>query len=199
MRKKFMFSANLKSDVNHSFNLDDESRKRLFVSIVNIPFIDYKVMFFFLLRGRRKGEVLKLKWSDVDLELGKYVIQNYNSKTRDWEEYFLDHELLVELQALKQLSGNNEYVFTNPKTNTKFADIPRQFWEHIKEKTGIENMRIHDFRHLLGFTMINNGVSLESIGKALGHKKPSRTEKYSNEKVQTAKETVDAYLNVLKK
>ena len=60
-------------------------------------------------------------------------------------------------------------------------------------------MRIHDFRHLLGFTMINNGVSLESIGKALGHKKPSRTEKYSNEKVQTAKETVDAYLNVLKK
>lgn len=199
MRKKFMFSAKLKSDVNHSFNLDDESRKRLFEAIVNIPFIDYRVMFFFLLRGRRKGEVLKLKWSDVDLELGKYVVQNYNSKTRDWEEYFLDHELLVELQALKQLSGNNEYVFTNPKTNRKFVDIPRQVWEHIKEQTGIDNMRIHDFRHLLGFTMINNGVSLEFIGKALGHKKPSTAEKYSNEKVQMAKETVDAYLNVLKK
>ena len=148
MRKKFMFSAKLKSDVNHSSNLDDESRKRLFEAIVNIPFIDYRVMFFFLLRGRRKDEVLKLKWSDVDLELGKYVVQNYNSKTRDWEEYFLDHELLVELQALKQLSGNNEYVFTNPKTNRKFVDIPRQVWEHIKEQTGIDNMRIHDFRHL---------------------------------------------------
>ena len=47
--------------------------------------------------------------------------------------------------------------------------------------------------------MINNGVSLEFIGKALGHKKPSTAEKYSNEKVQMAKETVDAYLNVLKK
>jgi len=61
MRKKFMFSVNLKSDVNRPFNLDDESRKRLFEAIVNIPFIEYKVMFFFLLRGRRKCEVLKLK------------------------------------------------------------------------------------------------------------------------------------------
>lgn len=188
-----------KSDNNRYFNLDDESRKRLFEAIINIPFIDYKVMFFFLLRGRRKGEVLKLKWSDVNLELGKYVIQDYNSKTRDRQEYLLDDTLLSELQALKQLSGNNEYVFSNPKTNTKFADIPRRFWEHIKEQTGIDNMRIHDFRHLLGFTMVNNGVPLESIGKALGHKKPSTTQKYSNMKAQMAKETVDSYLDILKK
>ena len=188
-----------KSDNNRYFNLDDESRKKLFESIINIPFIDYRVMFFFLLRGRRKGEVLKLKWSDVHFELGTYIVQDYNSKTRDRQEYFLDDELLVELQALKQLSGNNEYVFTNPKTNTKFADIPRRFWEHIKEETGIDNMRIHDFRHLLGFTMVNNGVPLESIGKALGHKKPSTTQKYSNMKAQMAKETVDSYLDILKR
>jgi len=188
-----------KSDNNRYFNLDDESRKRLFDAIVNIPFIDYRVMFFFLLRGRRKGEVLKLKWSDIHFELGTYVIQDYNSKTRDRQEYFLDDELLVELQALKQLSGGNEYVFTNPKTNTKFGDIPRRFWEHIKEQTGIDNMRIHDFRHLLGFTMVNNGVPLESIGKALGHKKPSTTQKYSNMKAHMAKEAVDSYLDILKK
>ena len=64
------------------------------------------------------------------------------------------------------MSDNNEYVFTNPKTNTKFADIPRRFWKNIKEEAGIKDMRIHDFRHLLGFTMVNNGVPLESIGKA---------------------------------
>lgn len=170
MRAKFMVSANLKSDVNHYLNFDEELRKRLFNAIVNIPFIDYRVMFFFLLQGRRKAEVLKLKWSDVDLELSKYVIQDKNSKTCDRQEYLLDDALLSELKALKQLSGNNEYVLTNPKTNTKFADIPRRFWEHIKEQAGIDNMRIHDFRYLLGFTMVNTGVPLESIGKALGHK-----------------------------
>jgi len=90
-------------------------------------------------------------------------------------------------------------VFTNPKTNTRFVDIPRRFWEHIKEQTGINDMRIHDFRHLLGFTMVNNGVALEFIGKALGHKKPSTTQKYSNMKAQMAKETVDTYLGILKK
>ena len=188
-----------KSDNNRYFNLDDESRKRLFEAIINIPFIDYRVMFFFLLRGRRKGEILKLKWSDVHFELGIYVVQDYNSKTRDRQEYFLDDELLSELQALKQLSDNNEYVFTNPKTNTKFADIPRRFWKNIKEEAGIKDMRIHDFRHLLGFTMVNNGVPLESIGKALGHKKASTTQKYSNMKAQMAKEAVDSYLDLLKK
>lgn len=179
MRAKFMVSANLKSDLNHYLNFDEELQKKLFDAIVNIPFIDYRVMFFFLLRGRRKAEVLKLKWSDVDLELGKYVIQDKNSKTRDQQEYLLDDALLSELKALKQLSGNNEYVFTNPKTNTKFADIPRRFWEHIKEQTGIDNMRIYDFRYLLGFTMASNGVQLESIGKALGRKNLSTTQKYS--------------------
>ena len=188
-----------KSDNNRYFNLDDESRKRLFEAIINFPFIDYRVMFFFLLRGRRKGEILKLKWSDVHFELGIYVVQDYNSKTRDRQEYFLDDELLSELQALKQLSDNNEYVFTNPKTNTKFADIPRRFWKNIKEEAGIKDMRIHDFRHLLGFTMVNNGVPLESIGKALGHKKASTTQKYSNMKAQMAKEAVDSYLDILKK
>ena len=47
--------------------------------------------------------------------------------------------------------------------------------------------------------MVNNGVALEFIGKALGHKKPSTTQKYSNMKAQMAKETVDSYLEILKK
>jgi hypothetical protein len=52
-----------KFDNNRYFNLDDESRIKLFEVIENIPFLDYKVMFYFLIRGRRKGEVLKLKCS----------------------------------------------------------------------------------------------------------------------------------------
>ncbi len=114
-----------KFDNNRYFNLDDESRIKLFEVIENIPFLDYKVMFYFLIRGRRKGEVLKLKWSDIDFVLGKYVVQDYNSKTRDRQEYIIDGQLLPELIALKEQSGAREYVFTNPKTNTKFDDVPR--------------------------------------------------------------------------
>ncbi len=156
-------------------------------------------MFYFLIRGRRKGEVLKLKWSDIDFVLGKYVVQDYNSKTRDRQEYIIDAQLLPELMALKEQSGEREYVFTNPKTNTKFDDVPRRFWLHIKKQAGINDMRIHDFRHLLGFTLVNHGVSLEGISKAIGHKNVRTTQKYSNIQATMANQAVQTYLELGKK
>ena len=188
-----------KFDNNRYFNLDDESRIKLFEVIENIPFLDYKVMFYFLIRGRRKGEVLKLKWSDIDFVLGKYVVQDYNSKTRDRQEYIIDAQLLPELMVLKEQSGECEYVFTNPKTNTKFDDVPRRFWLHIKKQAGINDMRIHDFRHLLGFTLVNHGVSLEGISKAIGHKNVRTTQKYSNIQATMANQAVQTYLELGKK
>jgi len=81
-----------------------------------------------------------------------------------------------------------------------FHDVKRRYiMSNRNIFRNIDDMRIHDFRHLLGFTMVNNGVALEFIGKALGHKKPSTTQKYSNMKAQMAKETVDSYLEILKK
>lgn len=188
-----------KFDNNRYFNLVDEKRIKLFEAIENIPFLDYKVMFCFLLRGRRKGEVLKLEWKDINFEMKSYVVRNEISKTRERLEFLLDNELFEFLKELKVQSETNHYVFVNPKTKKPYADMPRRFWEHIKQQTGIEGMTFHDFRHLLGFTLVNNGVSLESIGKALGHKKASTTQKYSNMKAQMAKEAVDSYLDILKK
>lgn len=59
-------------------------------------------------------------------------------------------------------------------------------------------MRIHDFRHLLGFTLVNNNVSIESISKALGHSKITTTQRYSNQKEQMAKDAVDVFLSIAK-
>ena len=58
-------------------------------------------------------------------------------------------------------------------------------------------MRIHDFRHLLGFTLVNNNVPLEHISKALGHSKITTTQKYSNQKEQIAKNAVDTFLEIV--
>lgn len=188
-----------KSDNNRYFNLTDEKRIKLFEVIENIPFLDYKVMFYFLLRGRRKGEVLKLEWRDVNFEMKSYVIRDENSKTRDRFELFLDNDLLDALKELKLQSGNNRYVFINQKTKEPFDDIPRRFWKHIKEEVGINDMRIHDFRHLLGFTLVNNKVPIESISKQLTHKNIRTTQKYSNMQAQMADDAVQVYLGLGKK
>lgn len=188
-----------KSDNNRYFNLDDESRYSLFEAIEKIPFLDYKVMFYFLIRGRRKGEVLKLEWRDINFEMKSYVIRDENSKTRDRFELLLDDELFDLLKELKAQSGTNRYIFANPKTGDNYKDIPRRFWLHIKEQAGIEEMRIHDFRHLLGFTLVNNGVGMESISKQLTHKSIRTTQKYSNMQSKMANEATNIYLKLGKK
>jgi site-specific recombinase XerD len=60
-------------------------------------------------------------------------------------------------------------------------------------------MRLHDFRHLLGFTLINNNIPLEIISKTLGHKSIKTTQRYSNMKEEMAKIGSDAFLKLLKK
>lgn len=188
-----------KSDNNRYFNLDDESRYSLFEAIEKIPFLDYKVMFYFLIRGRRKGEVLKLEWRDINFEMKSYVIRDENSKTRDRFELLLDDELFDLLKELKAQSGTNRYIFENPKTGNSYKDIPRRFWLHIKEQAGIDEMRIHDFRHLLGFTLVNNGVGMESISKQLTHKSIRTTQKYSNLGSKVAQKATDTYLKLGKR
>lgn len=59
-------------------------------------------------------------------------------------------------------------------------------------------MKLHDFRHLLGFTLVNNGVSLENISRALGHSQITTTQMYSNQKEKMAANAVDSYLSKLK-
>lgn len=189
-----------KYDNNRYFNLVDEKRINLFEAIENIPFLDYKIMFYFLIRGRRKGEVIKLEWRDINFEMKSYVVRDEISKTRDRFEFFLDDELLELLKELKaKWDGTNRYVFVNPKTKKPYIDMPRRFWNHIKKQTGIDDMTFHDFRHLLGFTLVNNGVSIEPISKQLMHKNIRTTQKYSNMKAKMADEATNIYLKLGKK
>ena len=51
-------------------------------------------MFLFLLRGRRKGEVLSLEWKDVNFEQKSYTIRDENSKIGETQKYLLDDELI---------------------------------------------------------------------------------------------------------
>jgi len=185
-----------KFDNTRYFSLSDEKAKALIDEIMNIPDNKYRLMFIFLLRGRRSNEVRSLCWEDLDLKNKIYTIQDKNSKTRYQQTYMLDEEIIEHLELLPIEKG---LIFKSNVTDKKMASIPKALWKRIKSNTDIENMRIHDFRHLLGFTLVNNNVPLESIQRALGHKQITTTQRYSNQKEQMAKDAVDIYLDLIKR
>ncbi|MBN2963837.1 site-specific integrase [Sulfurospirillum sp. T05] len=178
------------------FFIEDEKAKMLYEEILDIPNNSYRLMFLFLLRGRRKGEILSLEWQDIDFYQKSYTIRDENNKISESQKYLLDDELLEHFTFLER--GQKGLVFPSPITGKKMTDFPRSVWREMKNKLGLK-MRLHDFRHLLGFTLVNNNIPLEIISKTLGHKSIKTTQRYSNMKEEMAKLGSDTFLDLLKK
>lgn len=193
------FISNLKFpkyDKNKYFDLEQDKAKALYKAILNIPDNQYRAMFLFLLRGRRSGEVLTLDWENINFDKRIYIITDQNSKIRKNLTFPLDDELIEALNCLTVKKSG--YVFVSKKTGTRFKSFPRRLFDSIKEELGIDNMSFHSFRHLLGMTLVNNGVALEYISKALGHSRIATTQMYSNQKETMAKVAVDSYLDLMR-
>jgi len=184
-------------DNKRRFYLTEEKAKALYQEILNIPDTQYKLMFLFLLRGRRKGEVLSLEWGDINFEAKTYTIRDENSKIKENQSFMLDDNLVDHLKEFNTEHSKKGLIFKSKRTGNKMSDFPRKLWAKMQINLDI-NMRIHDFRHLLGFTLVNNNVPLEVISKTLGHKDIKTTQRYSNMKKEMAKEGSDAFLNLLK-
>jgi integrase len=185
-----------KFDNEKKFYLSEEKTKELYQEILNIPDNQYRLMFLFLLRGRRKGEVLSLEWQDISFSNNSYIIRDENNKIRENMTYLLDDELIHHFGFIEKKTKG--LVFPSKRTKKRMSDFPRKLWAKITEKLEIE-MSFHDFRHLIGFTLVQNDVSLETISRTLGHKSIKTTQRYSNMKEEMAKIGSDTFVGLLKK
>ncbi|MGE3614100.1 MAG: tyrosine-type recombinase/integrase, partial [Sulfurimonas sp.] len=177
------------------FSLPDGKAKELISKIMDIPNNYYRVMFMFLLRGRRSNEVRSLCWEDIDFENKIYFVRDYNNKIRKNQTYTIDDELMEQLNIIKKERG---LVFISSRTGKKFTAIPKKFWKNLQNKISID-MNIHDFRHLLGYVLINNNASIESVQRLLGHSSIAVTQRYSNQKEQMAAQAWDTFSNIVNK
>ena len=96
--------------------------------------------------GMRKGEILRLRWRDVDLESRRIVVVNAkNNETRMIPVNATLFEVLKDLRegaVGKRLSG---FVFTG-KDGQPLGDIKTGFMAAVR-RAGIEDFRFHDLRH----------------------------------------------------
>ena len=91
--------------------------------------------------GCRRGELLKMRWRDVDFAVSIITIQAFNTKTMRERQVSLTTKLKLELERLWEASpqAKDELVFG-------LSDV-RQGFKNACAEAGLKGLRIHDLRH----------------------------------------------------
>lgn len=128
-----------------------------------------------ILTGCRVGEILKLRWSEVDFECR--CLRLADSKTGK-KTVFLS---TVALQLLAELDRDpeNPHVVQGNVAGNHLIGLTR-IWFRIRRRAGLEEVRLHDLRHTYASVGAGMGLSLPIIGKLLGHTQAVTTQRYAH-------------------
>ena len=137
--------------------------------------------------GCRLGEVLELRWSDVDFERRFLILPD--SKTGATTVY-LSEDALRLLRDIEQVE-ESPYVFPGKRASEPLRSI-RKPWEHICKAARLDSLRLHDLRHSFASIGAASGLSLPMIGALLGHSQPTTTARYAHLAASPLHQAVDA-------
>ena len=136
-----------------------------------------------LYAGLRRGELVALLWSDLNLQTktltvsksvsrgkGELVVTEPKTENSVREIYLSDEaiRLLVEDRKNHPFSP---YMFPSPKTGGMYGpDCVGRIHKKLLEKAGIEeHVRFHDLRHTFSTLAIQSGIDPKTVAEILGH------------------------------
>ena len=128
-----------------------------------------------LLTGCRKSEILTLKWDWVDFE--RACLRLPDSKTGA-KVVPLGAPALAVLHSLPRIEGN-DHVLPGSVEGAHLVGL-QKVWARIRNRAGLKGLRIHDMRHAWASVAVVGGDSLYLVGKVLGHRQASTTQRYAH-------------------
>ena len=146
-----------------------------------------------LMTGAREGEVLKADWTQFDLKRGIWTKPSHHTKQKKIEHVPLSEDVLKVLHSMKPKPAGPLF----PGTNGSARVTIRRPWVQICKAAGLveiltlkgkrrtikryrPTLRIHDLRHTYASHLVSDGVSLQVVGKLLGHTNPQTTNRYAH-------------------
>lgn len=144
------------------------------------------------LTGARKGEILQLKWCEVDFDLG--FLRLLDSKTGA-KPVPVGKSALAILEQQSKLEGS-PYVFPADKLGRKGIDRKyfqgtKAAWYGARKAAKLEDVRLHDLRHTAASIAVADGASLPIIGRILGHSDTKTTQRYAHLSDAPVREAVE--------
>jgi len=139
--------------------------------------------------GMRRGELLGLKWENVDFDNKLIFIPGSLSKNK-YNRQIPMNDLVIGILTEIKKNGIKEYVFCGT-AGKQFGDVKKGFHSAL-EKAGITDFRFHDLRHTFCSQLVKAGVDIYTVMELAGHKSIGMTMRYSHLSPDQKKQAVDA-------
>jgi len=144
--------------------------------LAELPQHQREIVLFALATGLRQGNVLKLEWSQVNLEQRHAWIRGSQSKNRHPIAVPLNDAALSVLH--RQVGKHPERVFTYRGNPLKAANT--MSWQHALKRAGIEDFRWHDLRHTWATWQRQAGTPTHELQKLGGWRTGAMVERYAH-------------------
>ena|SRR3990172_7971460 len=130
----------------------------------------------------RRGEIINLKWSDVDFDQRLLHVQNsdtFTTKTGKRRSVPMN-QTVYQLLWNKSLGSNGEYVFMYQGFKMR-PDLVTHKFRYCIRKAGLNRkIHFHSLRHTFATWLVQGSVSIYEVQKLLGHSSITVTQVYSH-------------------
>ncbi len=140
----------------------------------------YEMYYIELSTGLRRGELLGLKWSDIDWKNGIITVRRQVArvngeiteaplKTKNSYRRVSISPQAIEVLKQQQAKTDSEYVFPSPTGGPISPDSVNNMLKRVLARASIPKVRFHDLRHTFATIALQNGVDIKTVSSILGH------------------------------
>jgi integrase len=143
--------------------------------------------------GLRLGELLALRWEDIDLDRRRMIVHRSVSAgvegpTKSWQARFIPladpaSEALERLQARGDYTSREDYVFCSRLGRRLDPSAVRRRFKAARDAAGLRPLRFHALRHAAG-SLIARHADARFVQEFLGHSRITTTERYMHAKAR---------------
>ena len=131
--------------------------------------------------GCRQGEIINLRWDEVDLKGCRMTLGNreHLTKSKRVRSIPLNKLALGVLEKRKDKSAS-ELVFALDGSPVDPTKLSKRFKRYVKKAKLNEDLHFHSLRHSFASWLVMQGVSLYQVQMLLGHRAPTTTQIYAH-------------------
>lgn len=153
---------------------NNEEIKLLFEALKNEEEPFKTMVYISFYTGARRGEVLALRWKDIDFDNNIInIVQNKirkvdgtkikETKNKRSRNFVAPQILMTKIKEIYNNQNKDDLIFDYyPATYTKM-------WQKFIKRNNLKYITLHDLRHTNGSILASKGVDIVTIAKRLGH------------------------------